>query len=319
MKTHIYLLLLLLTSSFLRLNARERDSVMPADSLTIISVTTDTCISVTTDTCGEKTAIITTDSIEAANPEKTAAVRASRPFMYVPGDRIGKNGKKQIETIYAYPEGNSLSFQHPDWKRMWTNAAVLTGAFISSLVVMETLPEDATAWSKAELRSTPFYERWYNHMFKDGFEWDSDNPIFNLVLHPYAGAVYFMAARSCGFSFWGSMLYCACISTIGWEFGIEAVNERPSIQDIFITPLVGSAIGEGFYRLKRYIVDHDYRLFGSPVIGNIVAFLIDPVNEVVGLFAGNPARRYAKERRLLLTSAPVITSRSLGFQINFEF
>lgn len=238
----------------------------------------------------------------------------------IPSDSIVvKEGKSQIETIYAYPEGNTLSFQNPDWNRIWINSAVLTGAFVTSLVVLECLPEDATSWNRAELRNTPFYKRWYNHVFKDGFEWDSDNPIFNLVLHPYAGAAYFMAGRSCGLSFWGSLLYSACISTIGWEFGIEAANERPSIQDIFITPLVGSAIGEGFYRLKRYIVSHDYHLFGSPVIGNVVAFLIDPVNEVVGLFAGNPARRYAKEKRLLLTSAPTITSRSCGFTISMAF
>lgn len=47
--------------------------------------------------------------------------------------------------------------------------------------------------------------------------------------------------------------------------------ERPSIQDIFVTPLVGSALGEMFYKLKRHIVSNDYRLWGSPVIGNIVA------------------------------------------------
>lgn len=281
MKTHICFLLLLLSSPLLRAFAEGGDLGMSSDSI----------------------AFIANDSLAE----------------YVPEDRIGEDGKIQIETIYAFPEGNTLSFQHPDWNRIWINTAVLTGAFVSSLVVLECLPEDATSWNRAELRNTPFYKRWYNHVFKDGFEWDSDNPVFNLVLHPYAGAAYFMAARSCGLSFWGSLLYSAGISTIGWELGIEAANERPSIQDIFITPLVGSAIGEGFYRLKRYIVGNDYHLFGSPVMGNVVAFLIDPVNEVVGLFAGNPARRYAKEHRLLLTSSPLITSRSCGFAINLAF
>lgn len=281
MKTHICFLLLLLSSPLLRAFAEGGDLGMSSDSI----------------------AFIANDSLAE----------------YVPEDRIGEDGKIQIETIYAFPEGNTLSFQHPDWNRIWINTAVLTGAFVSSLVVLECLPEDATSWNRAELRNTPFYKRWYNHVFKDGFEWDSDNPVFNLVLHPYAGAAYFMAARSCGLSFWGSLLYSAGISTIGWELGIEAANERPSIQDIFITPLVGSAIGEGFYRLKRYIVSSDYHLFGSPVLGNVVAFLIDPVNEVVGLFAGNPARRYAKEHRLLLTSSPLITSRSCGFAINLAF
>jgi hypothetical protein len=30
------------------------------------------------------------------------------------------------------------------------------------------------------------------------------------------------------------------------------------------------------------------------VLGNIVAFIVDPVNEVIGLFAGNDARRLSK-------------------------
>lgn len=306
MKTRIHLLLLLLSISLLQAYAGEGDpdktSFVKTQDLNIDNIS---CVS--------------SDSIEIASCADIEIISNELSGDYIPGDRFSKDGKLQIETIYAYTEGNTLSFQHPDWKRIWINSAVLTGAFVSSLVVLECLPEDATSWNRAELRNTPFYKRWYNHVFKDGFEWDSDNPIFNLVLHPYAGAAYFMAARSCGLSFWGSLLYSACISTIGWEFGIEAVNERPSIQDIFITPLVGSAIGEGFYRLKRYIVSHDYHLFGSSVIGNIIAFLIDPVNEVVGLFAGNPARRYAKEPRLLLTSAPTFTSRSCGFTISMEF
>ena len=65
---------------------------------------------------------------------------------------------------------------------------------------------------------------------------------------------------------------------------------------MLITPLVGSLIGEGFYKAKRAIVNNGYRLLGSPVLGNIVAFLIDPVNEVMGLFLGNPAREVAKRK-----------------------
>ena len=289
MKRHIYILLILLSATLSMRGARIE---IP-----------------------DGTMIIDPPKVEAVIPDSIAL--DVTPLM--PGDWTDSKGKRHIETIYAFPQGKSLDFQHPDWHRMWINTAVLTGAFISSLVVLECLPEDATAWNRAELQNTPFYKRWYNHIFKDGLEWDSDNPVFNLVLHPYAGAAYFMAARSCGFSFWGSLLYCTCISTVAWEFGIEACNERPSIQDIFITPLVGSALGEGFYRLKRYLVDHDYRLFGSPVIGNIVAFLIDPVNEVVGLFAGNPARKYAKSRHLNITTSPLFTPRSYGFALTMEF
>ena len=195
------------------------------------------------------------------------------------------------DPINIYQMPYSLTGSSPNWHRMWINTAVLSGAYISTLFVLECLPEDATAWNRAAIQQTPPFKRWFKNVFKRGPEWDHDNPIFNYVLHPYAGAVYFMSARSQGFNFYQSLLYSACISTIGWEFGIEAFMERPSIQDIFVTPLVGSVIGELFYRLKRNIVSHDYRLAGSPVLGNIVVFLIDPVNEVIGLFRGNNARK----------------------------
>ena len=188
-------------------------------------------------------------------------------------------------TIYAKPA--SWTYSDPWWHGMWINTAVLTGAFVSTLFVLEILPENATAWNRADITSVPFYRRWFRNNFKRGPEWDHDNPIFNFVLHPYAGAAYFMSARTCGFNFWQSFLYSAIISTVGWEFGIEACMERPSYQDLVITPVIGSLMGEGFYRAKRLIVYNNYELLGSPVLGHIVAFLLDPVNEVVGALRGN--------------------------------
>lgn len=223
-------------------------------------------------------------------------------------------------SIYTMPY--SMCGSYPNWHRMWINTAVLSGAFVSTLLVLECLPEDATSWNRAELQKDPATTRWFKNVFKRGPEWDHDNPIFNYVLHPYAGAAYFMAARSCGFSFWGSLLYSAAISTVGWEFGIEACMERPSIQDIFVTPLVGSVFGECFYRLKRHIVSHGYRLWGSPVIGNIVVFLIDPVNEVINLFRGSDTRHlYPHENKPRVSSMlmPYVGKSSAGISFTCIF
>lgn len=246
--------------------------------------------------------------LESVTPD-TSFMASLRPVM----------SKGTAPSIYELPYSMRGHSYH--WKRLWTNTAVLCGAYVGTLLVLECLPEDATSWNRASLQQTPPLKRWFKNVFKRGPEWDHDNPIFNYVLHPYAGAAYFMAARSCGFNFYQSLLYSACISTIGWEFGIEACMERPSIQDIFVTPLVGSAIGELFYKLKRNIVAHDYRLFGSPVIGNIVAFLIDPVNEVVGLFAGNPARKLHLARNRGVTSSlmPTAGNGSFGFAFTCTF
>lgn len=213
----------------------------------------------------------------------------------------------------------SFTRSTPDWKRMWNNTAVLSGAFIGTLVVLETLPEGSTNWSRAEIRQKPFYKRWWNHVRK-GPRYDHDNPIFNYVLHPYAGAVYFMSARSCGFNFWQSMLYSFIISDIGWEFGIEATMERPSVQDLIITPGIGSLIGEGFFRLKHKIVGDDYYVFGSKVVGHIITFLIDPVNEIMDLFRTSPARQAANVRKgFEMTFQPTLIKGGAGFAFSCTF
>lgn len=237
-----------------------------------------------------------------------------------------------LDTLYTisgrphsiYGHTASWTYSDPWWHGMWINTAVYAGAFIGTLFVLECLPEDATAWNRAELQKDPFYRRWFNNIFKKGPEWDHDLFIFNYVLHPYAGAVYFMAARTCGFNFWQSLLYSACISTVGWEFGIEACMERPSYQDIFVTPIVGSLFGEGFYRLKRLIVNRDYEILGSKAIGHILAFFLDPVNEVVGLLSPPDKCRYIgpgclHSQPLLIPSPGNMGSQALGFSITATF
>lgn len=232
--------------------------------------------------------------------------------------------KPQPPSIYSLPY--SMTLNVPDWKKLWINSAVYAGAFGGTLLVLECLPEDATTWNRASLQSVPAGQRWVNHVFKKGPEWDHDKFYFNYILHPYAGAVYFMAARSAGFNFWRSFLYCSIVSNIGWEFGIEAFMERPSYQDLVITPVVGSIIGECFYKLKRKIAADHYRLCGSPVLGNIVALLIDPVNELTGMFGHNRARRYyrpdgsaAPRPRVQSALLPTVVNGAPGFSFTCVF
>lgn len=235
------------------------------------------------------------------------------PFVPVVADSLLPQRAHRWVSPYTMPYTRHAFDRN--WHRMWINTAVLSGAFIGTLFVLELLPEDATAWNRAAIQQTPMFKRWFRNVFKRGPEWDHDNPVFNYVLHPYAGAAYFMAARSCGFSFWGSMLYSAAISTVGWEFGIEAFMERPSYQDIVITPVVGSILGELCYRGKHAIIGRGYELLGSPVLGHIACFFLDPVNEIVDLFRGNPAAPYARSRRIESSFVPT----PQGFALSVTF
>lgn len=228
--------------------------------------------------------------------------------------------------IYDMPY--SLTANYPNYKRLAGNTAVLVAGGITALVVLELLPENSTNWDRSSIKSVPFFQRYYNNVIH-GPHWDGDDFIFNYVLHPYAGAAYFMSARSQGFSFWYSALYSFCISTFFWEYGVEAFMERPSIQDLIITPVVGSVIGELFYKAKRQIVHNDYKLLGWKPLGYVAAFLLDPVNEALGWFRGNNAHGYAARHaasysRTEVSLTPTLTSTAgsgfaPGFNLSITF
>lgn len=264
----------------------------------------------------QKDTIFVQDTVIAIDTIKSYTALPQDSILVIPSIiEIEPINEQKPISLYALPY--SVTGKSYDWKRLWNNTGVLAAAFVGTLFVMELLPEDATLWHHDELSKVPLFKRWYNHVIKLGPDWDKDKFGFNYILHPYAGAAYFMAARTCGFNMWQSLLYSTLISTVGWEFGVEAFMERPSIQDFFITPIVGTCIGEGFYRVKRYLVNNDYSLLGSKILGNIVAFLVDPVNEFTGLWLGNPARKIAKEKRNEkiqdFSLTPVLTPSCKGF------
>ena len=120
-----------------------------------------------------------------------------------------------------------------------------------------------------------------------------------------------MSARSCGFNVLGSLVYSTIVSALLWEYGIECFNEIPSVQDLVITPLAGMVMGECFYRIKRIIVANDYHLCGSWFLGHLVAWIVDPINEFVGLITGNPC----KNRHI--TMMPVTQPRGLALSLTF--
>lgn len=219
-------------------------------------------------------------------------------------------------SIYDYPYSMTRRVEH--WGRLWGNTGILFAGGFTALGILELLPENATAWNKEDER--PLFKRYADH-FRAGPVWDGDKAIFNAILHPYAGAAYYMSARSQGFNVLGSMLYCIGISTFFWEYGIECFMEVPSIQDLIITPIGGTVLGEAFYILKRHIVRNDYCLLGSRVAGNIVAFIIDPVNEVIGLVRGNDARRglYRKNSGGEVASAISPTPGGLALTLSVKF
>ncbi len=90
-----------------------------------------------------------------------------------------------------------------------------------------------------------------------------------------------MTARGSGFKFIESFLYSALMSTFYWEYGIEAFAEVPSAQDLIITPVIGSVMGEGFYYAKKSILKNEKKVLKSRFLGALTLIFIDPSNAIL--------------------------------------
>lgn len=185
--------------------------------------------------------------------------------------------KKGDSTVYVYP-----SFPK-DYRRLGYNTGIFFGATIISFGVLWIMPESATNWDKADIKENGFFYKWKQNV-KAGPVIDGDSFFINYITHPYSGAVYFMTARSSGFTFIQSFAYSAIMSTFFWEYGVESFAEIPSIQDLISTPIIGSAIGEGFFYCKKKILKNNKKVLNSRFLGGTTLFLIDPFNSILDGF-----------------------------------
>jgi len=72
----------------------------------------------------------------------------------------------------------------------------------------------------------------------------------NFVTHPAAGTLYYLAARGNRLSVLESLGYASGMSTL-WEF-LGEFRERVSVNDIFVTPISGLALGESTTQLGAF-------------------------------------------------------------------
>ena len=174
----------------------------------------------------------------------------------------------------AYPPASR------DGRKLAINTCVFFGTSVLVFGVLSLCPEDVSGWKKDEIRIPNLVGRWSENV-KAGPVVDEDNFFFNFVTHPYSGAVYYMTARSSGFKNYECFLYTTVMSTLFWEYGVEAFAEVPSRQDLLITPVVGSVFGEVFFNIKKVIMKHDKRILGSRLLGAATLLFMDPFNTIL--------------------------------------
>lgn len=204
-----------------------------------------------------------------------------------------------------------------DYVRLGYDSAMYLGAAIISFGILYSMPESVTNWDKESMKENGIGYKWKQNV-KAGPVWDEDDWVLNWITHPYSGGVYYMTARSSGFNMFESFLYSTFMSTCFWEYGIEAFAEIPSKQDLIITPVVGSIMGEGFFYAKKSILRNDRRVLKSRFLGYTSLFLMDPFNTLLDSFG------YKEKTKTQLGLAPVGFDKGAnkaiwGLNLNVQF
>jgi hypothetical protein len=199
---------------------------------------------------------------------------------------------KTIQPTIAYPPATR------DYRRLCYDTSMYVGATVIAFGVLYAMPESTTNWDKQAMKEKGIVYKWKENV-KAGPVWDDDDWVLNYITHPYSGGVYYMTARSSGFNIFESFLYSAFMSTFFWEYGIEAFAEIPSKQDLIITPVLGSVVGEGFFYAKKSILKHDGKVLNSKFLGHTTLFVIDPFNSILDSLG------YKDHRTTQLNVAPI--------------
>jgi hypothetical protein len=177
-------------------------------------------------------------------------------------------------------------------------------------------------WTQINPRLSLFedisFERYAKNVSKPP-RWDHDRLEINFYGHPAWGAETYLLSRNQGFDWFVSFLFSAGASVL-WEYGFEAFAERPSFQDLILTPVLGSVLGEVRYRLKEHLLFMNR--FDPSWFSDLLIVLLDPVNALVRLFK-SPLFPPRSDLNVRVSMNPDLSSERIKFepklQIDYQF
>lgn len=98
---------------------------------------------------------------------------------------------------------------------------------------------------------------------------DKDEPIWNFFVHPISGSQLFLLYRAQGYSRM-SALGLTTISSTLFEMTVEILTEPASVQDLYMTPILGTVLGLGIETLSMSLLN------SGNTAGKIVGHIINP-------------------------------------------
>jgi len=106
----------------------------------------------------------------------------------------------------------------------------------------------------------------YKRAFTQPPKWDLDDWEWNYAVHPYMGSLSYLAYRNRQASIFESFLGAA-LNSVVYEYIFAGGTQQPSAQDLMVTPLAGSLLGEGLYQFKKRVLrDPSLNLFQKALI-----------------------------------------------------
>lgn len=167
----------------------------------------------------------------------------------------------EVEVVPRDPQDEVEMYR--DGAGLWRDTKYFFGYQFAALGILYVMPESVSGWTDEQKKDYSLSVWWEKTTHPEN---DSDVFYMNYILHPYWGASYFVRARERGYNNWQSFGYSTLLSTL-FEFGLEAMAEEPSKQDLWVTPVIGSMVGMYFMHVRGNIrardIERGYRSTGD--------------------------------------------------------
>ena len=162
----------------------------------------------------------------------------------------------ETEPVVSPSVGPTANARLTDAEQLFNFAGMYTVVWGAYLLTQKQTIAERGSWNN-----------WLNNWNKPTFDRDSFE--YNIIKHTMVGSAYYQFYRSRGYSIERAFMWTFATS-FAFEFTIETVTERPSIQDIYQTPLYGSILGIGLEKVSQACHKSD------TFLGHACGYLFDP-------------------------------------------
>ena len=164
------------------------------------------------------------------------STRLPSPYFNISDFTSGKKKKNitEADSFVMRNQGASI------WKKMGRAELFIGGTELICMGVLMAMPKEVTKWQPGFLNDAM---KNIKRAFTTMPENDEDGWGFNYVGHPIAGSLYYNSIRSQDATIFQSFVFSFAQSAF-WEYVIEGAAEQPSLQDLLITPIFGTLLGE---------------------------------------------------------------------------